>query len=466
TEFESKRLESGIGYIRFNAFVPPVMEELCGALRKLHDAPGLIIDLRGNQGGLIGMIGGLAGLVESRQVTLGSMQMRGGRNELYTFPQKSPYTGALVILIDGSTQSAAEIFASGMRENARAAVVGEQSAGNALPSVIKALPTGALFQYGFANFRSPLGIQLEGRGVAPDVSVKLTRQALLVGRDPQLDAAVKQVKQRMALNAMLLKAQQRAAAAAALRESFAAPAEDPIIRLDEKPIPYGVTLTKTPEGKSANGLPSVNEVLEKFLTAKGGRAALEKLTSRVTRGKAQISSMNLNGTAELFEKAPNKSVMNINMPGLGLMQRGFDGAKGWWQDSMRGYIRFAGYGLTNIRREATFNRELDLTELYNRLSVTGKEQVGGREAYVLQEMFGTSGAEKLYFDVETGLLLRSGDTFYEDYREVDGVKLPFLIREESSNGFNFTFRVTEIKHNVAIDDSTFTESPSCFTKTN
>ncbi|MBV9956876.1 MAG: hypothetical protein JO360_00590, partial [Acidobacteria bacterium] len=122
--------------------------------------------------------------------------------------------------------------------------------------------------------------------------------------------------------------------------------------------------------------------------------------------------------------------------------------------------------LTEARREAIFNKELNLAELYTRLVVTGKERLNGREAYVLQEMFGSLSAEKLYFDTETGLLLRRNDIYYEDYREVDGVMLPFLIREEASNGFNFIFRVTEVKHNVAIDDATFTESPSCFTRGN
>jgi carboxyl-terminal processing protease len=477
TEFEAKKLVNGVGYIRFNAFVPPVMEKLCGAIRKLHDAPGLIIDLRGNQGGLVGMIGGLAGLIDARQISLGSMQVRGGRSDFYTFPQKSPYTGAVVILIDGSTQSAAEIFASGMQENHRATLVGERSAGNTLPSVIKALPTGALFQYAFANFRSPRGTTLEGRGVIPDVSVRLTRRTLLGGRDPQLDAALKQIKQSIALNASILMAEQQAEQSAFTSETRAASgtrAPDPIVRIDAEPPPPpppAVIASGKPdkpktEERSADGLPAVSEILEKYLTAKGGRAALEKLTSRVTKGKAEISSMNLSGTAELYEKAPNKSITNINMQGLGLMQRGFDGTKGWWQDSMRGYIRFVGYSLTDARREATFNRELKLGELYNRLAVTGKEKVGGREAYVLQEMFGSFGAEKLYFDVESGLLLRRGDTFYEDYREVDGIKLPFLIREESSNGFSFVFRVTEVKHNVAIDDATFAEAPSCFTLSN
>jgi carboxyl-terminal processing protease len=468
TVFESKRLPRGVGYIRFNAFVPPAMEKLCGAIRSMRDAPGIVIDLRGNQGGLIGMIGGLAGLIDERQISLGKMQMRGSESDFYTFPQTAPYSGSVVVLIDGATQSAAEIFASGMQENHRAVVVGERSAGNTLPSVIKELPTGALFQYGFANYRSPRGTMLEGRGVTPDVSIKMDRRSLLSGRDPQLAVAVEQLKLEIARNATIvnvidsvppspppdssesvLKTQRMGAAVA---RGAAGAKTSPSVAAD----------AKAPE-KTATTLPTIDEIFEKYVTARGGKAALEKVSSRVTRGKAEISSMNLTGTTELFEKAPNKAITNIHVPGLGLMQRGFDGTKGWWQDSMRGYIKFEGYGLNEIRRESNFYKELKLKELYNRLALVGKEKVGERETYVVQEMFGSLGAEKLYFDVESGLLLRRDNIYYEDYRVVDGIKLPFVIREETSSGFNFVFRVTEIKHNVVIDDATFVQTPSCFT---
>jgi carboxyl-terminal processing protease len=478
TEFESKRLKNGIGYIRFNAFVPPLMEKLCGAIRTMSDAPGLIIDLRGNQGGLLGMIGGLSGLVDPRQISLGSMQTRTGRSDLYTFPQASAYTGTLVVLVDGSTQSAAEIFAGGMQENNRATIVGERSAGNTLPSVIKQLPTGALFQYGFANYRTPRGIVLEGRGITPDVNVKLSRRSLLLGSDPQLEAAIAQVqRQRAETNAINTRERQRESSLAligARNVASGVSSGGPVIRVEEsdepiKPpppvaVPSGKPVEAKTEEQPASDAPAVERILEKYVAARGGRDALEKLSSRVTRGKAEITSMNLNGTVELYEKAPNKAITNINVPGLGLMQRGFDGTKGWWQDSMRGYIRIFGYGLTDMRREANFYKDLKLKELYSQLVFDGTEKINGREAYVLQEMFGGIGAEKLYFDVENGLLLRRDNIYYEDYREVDGVKLPFVIREETSNGFNFIFRITEVKHNVAIDDATFAESPSCFTR--
>ena len=84
-EFETKRLAGGVGYIRFSAFVPSLMEKLCGAFRSMKDAPGIILDLRGNQGGLLGMVGGLTGLLETDPTLMGTMQMRSGRIPLFDF---------------------------------------------------------------------------------------------------------------------------------------------------------------------------------------------------------------------------------------------------------------------------------------------------------------------------------------------------------------------------------------------
>ncbi|MEO6391875.1 MAG: S41 family peptidase, partial [Pyrinomonadaceae bacterium] len=83
-------------------------------------------------------------------------------------------------------------------ETKRALVVGERTAGAALPSVFEKLPTGAVFQYAVGDFKTPSGVLIEGRGVIPDKPVQLTRESLLAGKDAQLDAAVLQVKYRIA----------------------------------------------------------------------------------------------------------------------------------------------------------------------------------------------------------------------------------------------------------------------------
>lgn len=195
-EFESRRLEGGIGYIRFNIFVMPLLDRIRGAIREMSDAPGIIIDLRGNPGGIGAMSSGIVGVLETRQVSLGTMKMRSGQVNFLAFPQKNPYTGPVVVLIDGGSASTSEILASGIQEIGRAVVIGERSAGAALPSVFQKLPTGAIFQYAIGDFKSPRGTLIEGRGVIPDIEVRLSRSELLKGSDSQLDAAIKQIKKQ------------------------------------------------------------------------------------------------------------------------------------------------------------------------------------------------------------------------------------------------------------------------------
>ncbi|HXU09487.1 MAG TPA: S41 family peptidase, partial [Blastocatellia bacterium] len=164
---------------------------------------GIIFDVRGNPGGVGGMASGIAGMLEKQQVSLGTMHMRSGHTNFAAFPQDKAYLGPVVIITDGGSASTSEVFAAGMQELGRATIVGERSVGAALPSVFQKLPTGALFQYAIADYKTPKGTLIEGRGVAPNVESLLTRRALLEGRDPQLDAAIeiinKQSKERKAV---------------------------------------------------------------------------------------------------------------------------------------------------------------------------------------------------------------------------------------------------------------------------
>ncbi len=195
TEFESKRLPGNIGYIRFNIFTTPVSPKVREAIAALRDAEGMIIDLRGNPGGVAGIATGMAGQLSDKSGSLGTMKMRAGEMKFAIFPQPNAYTGPLVILIDGLSGSTSEVFSSGMQEFGRAVVIGERSAGACLPSYFQKLPTGALFQFAIADFKTPRGVLVEGRGVSPDIEVKWDRTSLLAGRDVQLEAAVAQVRQ-------------------------------------------------------------------------------------------------------------------------------------------------------------------------------------------------------------------------------------------------------------------------------
>jgi carboxyl-terminal processing protease len=196
--FESRRM-GNVGVIRFNEFLdlPRVMPEFGQAIEECAKCEGLIIDLRGNAGGIGGMAMGMAGWLTDRQnLQLGKMYMRGAAINFYINPREGAYLGPLAILVDGTSASTAEIFAGGLQDLHRARIFGTRTAGAALPSVVTRLPDGDGFQYAVANYLSESGRPLEGNGVTPDVEVRLTRESLLAGHDAVTDAALQWIRQQ------------------------------------------------------------------------------------------------------------------------------------------------------------------------------------------------------------------------------------------------------------------------------
>jgi carboxyl-terminal processing protease len=192
--FESRLLPENIGYIRFNMWVIPQSAKIRAAIREFATADGIIIDLRGNPGGVGGLAGGVAGLLSDKQISLGSMNSRSGAMALLGYPQPEPFMKKVVVLTDHGSASTSEMFAAGIQENGRGKVIGETSAGAILLSVFDPLPTGYVFQYAISDYKSPKNVLIEGRGVKPDRQVPLTRESLLAGRDVQLDAAVAEIR--------------------------------------------------------------------------------------------------------------------------------------------------------------------------------------------------------------------------------------------------------------------------------
>ena len=213
-------------------------------------------------------------------------------------------------------------------------------------------------------------------------------------------------------------------------------------------------------------MPTAEQVLDRYLEAMGGRAALQKLTSRVMTGTLSVPSMQLSGTVEIREKAPNRTLGKITINGA-MYRQAFDGTAGWTDDPANGLRDQTGMELAETRRESDFYHALDLHKLYSKFTLTGKEKVGEREAYVIEAAVSEGGQpEKLYFDAQSGLVLRESSQRhgpdgvsefqqdYDDYREVDGVKLPFAIRQ-TNEGTLVIITVEEYHHNVPLDDGEF-----------
>ncbi len=196
-EFESRTLAGGVGYIRFNEFLDPVslMPRFETALHGFAGAPGVILDLRGNPGGIGIMAMGIAGFfIGDAGHQLGEMKMRDTSLHVTTlkftvFPRAGIFPGKLALLLDEGSASTTEILAQGLHDLNRARIFGTRSAGAALPSDIIRLPNGDGFQYPTASYVSSGGRVLEGNGVVPDVEVRQTREAIAAGRDLVIEAA-------------------------------------------------------------------------------------------------------------------------------------------------------------------------------------------------------------------------------------------------------------------------------------
>jgi carboxyl-terminal processing protease len=193
-EFESRRLDEEIGYIRFNAFIPPVDQRFPEALESLRGTRGLIIDLRGNHGGFFEVRKPLAEQLVQEQALFWSYKRRDSVQEVVLEPAQDAYGGPLVVLIDVMSASSAEEFSGALQAIGRAVVVGERSAGICVVMDVMQLPNGAVLMVPVAQTRTADGSVLEGNGVTPDIEVALDRSLLLQGIDSQLEAAIGCVK--------------------------------------------------------------------------------------------------------------------------------------------------------------------------------------------------------------------------------------------------------------------------------
>jgi len=235
-----------------------------------------------------------------------------------------------------------------------------------------------------------------------------------------------------------------------------------------KPAAGTATPSATP---AAAAMPTADQVLDHYAQAIGGRAAWLKLNSRISKGTIEIPAMNnLTGTVEIHEKAPNFMLAVINLGGAAFEQ-GFDGNIGWSSNPQNGLRELSGGELDDARREANFYHAIELRKLYTKMTVTGIERVDEHDTYAMEAVRAQGAPDKMYFDMQTGLLVRSVNQRYtsdgvaeftadvDDYTEVDGVKLPFTVRQTGASA-TFIIHFTEVHHNLQLTDAQFAKPPA------
>ena len=198
-EFEAKRLPQNIGYFRFNYWAAPVDKKFISALASMRDVRGIIIDLRGNPGGILSIVHTITKHLLAEKTKVSAWKFRDKQVDYSFDPAPNAYLGQVVILIDFRSTSSSEYFAGSMQSINRAVIIGERSPGYLLIANWKKLTNGTSLMYAFAKPIMPDGKVIEGTGVVPDIEIALERDELLYGNDTQLKAAIDFILKRKGL---------------------------------------------------------------------------------------------------------------------------------------------------------------------------------------------------------------------------------------------------------------------------
>src|SRR5579863_511614 len=219
-------------------------------------------------------------------------------------------------------------------------------------------------------------------------------------------------------------------------------------------------------GEAKPVLPPADQLLDKYLSAIGGAAAWQKVTSRVEKGKIDANGHQL--PIEVNAKAPDKRISVMRMPN-GLSITAFDGKQGWLRNAGGLHMMSAAEN-DAVRIDSDFYFASHVKTLFQKFTVVPGEKIDGHDTYLV---FGRNEGQpplRLYFDQQSGLLLRlvryaetalgrmPTQIDYSDYRDADGVKIPYRWTL-SRPGNRFTIQIDDVKQNVPVDDGMFTAPP-------
>jgi len=236
---------------------------------------------------------------------------------------------------------------------------------------------------------------------------------------------------------------------------------------------------KKEQDERAATLPKPEQILAKYVAALGGEQALRSMTSRVITSTTELSP-NVRGAGPVvfarqmqYFKAPNLYATTYQPFNGPQTAKGFDGMDSWTQNANGTVIQASGAELDRAKRDADFYEAINLKQEYTRLNVRGIEKVDDHDAYVMVGVPMGDNPERLYFDKETGLLLRKStynptpigryviNTDYSDYRDAGGVKVPFLIRTLTVSPADTTvIHVEKVENNVPVDAAKFAKPES------
>jgi outer membrane lipoprotein-sorting protein len=212
--------------------------------------------------------------------------------------------------------------------------------------------------------------------------------------------------------------------------------------------------------------PSLKEILARAEKAMGGSDGWKKTNTIFMKGVLQTEDSSAFVAIEVYKKAPDKSLLKMKLPQDLEVREVCDGKTVWVEDPRGGYHEFKGEELQSRLRRSKFSEQAEMILLAATGKVLGADKIGLKDVYVVEFSAQKNETTKLSFDAETGLLVRSEESYskpdgiytvkldMDDYRTVDWMMAPFKMKR-TEKGSVMRIRLTQVKNNVPIDDEMF-----------
>lgn len=239
------------------------------------------------------------------------------------------------------------------------------------------------------------------------------------------------------------------------------PVSIPIIGEEPKPLTGPPVLEA--EEQLPPDLPPPDQLVEKYVQALGGASAIQKILTRVEKGTADFGGHEI--SADVFDKAPAQRATVMHLP-VGDNVTAFDGKQGWTVAPGGPVLEMPASDLEGAKMDADLQFPIHLKQAFGELRAGRPNKIGDRETYQLIALTNDQPRLRLYFDKQSGLLVRAvrySDSplgfnpvriDYADYRVVDGVQVPYRWTVSRPAG-QFTIQATEVKQNIAIGQEKF-----------
>ncbi len=213
-------------------------------------------------------------------------------------------------------------------------------------------------------------------------------------------------------------------------------------------------------------LPSGAELLDRYIEVTGGKGSYDKIRTRHATGKLTFSGMGIEGPLSMWQSRPDKLRLEVDLQGLGRTESGSDGEVVWENNFMTGPRVLTGVERAIVMRTSSLHAESNWRDYYSEANCIGSGSVDDRPTYEVVLTPDEGKPVTFHFDQETGLIAKMSmvvespmgeiptDTYPSDYREIDGILVPFRTKSKVLT-MNQIIQFDSVEHNGEIPDERF-----------